>query len=88
MAQFLTPWLVATSSSAISARPIVMVTDGRGNLCTGTALAHFRSDLYDANHNPGTRCTVCHSASPADLSLAISTIRSRWNGRSLPAMSS
>jgi len=40
--------------------------DGICQAChAGTAspakVDHFRSDLYDPNHNPGTRCTVCHS---------------------------
>ena len=42
-------------------------TPGNNGICQGChtdgTLAHFRNNLYDAAHNPGTRCTACHSHS-------------------------
>ncbi len=40
-----------------------------------STLAHFRNDLYDANHNPGTRCTVCHGHSDSDRTAAFKPSR-------------
>lgn len=46
--------------------------DGICQVChtSGTTVAHFKNNQYDTNHNPGTRCTVCHSHSNSDRVVA------------------